>query len=477
MMLDTNRRTFLRNSFAAGALPLLFNGCARSFLANDRINVGVIGCGRIAHSMDIPRTIRHTDICRIVAVADLDRIRLADGRKFVEDWYLKEKGERAFVAAYSDYRQLLADPSIDAVMLCVPDHWHAIMATDAILAGKHLWLQKPFTQTIEEGRIVADLAKRYGTVVQVGSWQRSVSQFAKVCELVRNGRIGEVRRVEVGVGCDREGGSSAVQPVPATLDYEQWLGPTPGPEVTPYNETRVHAQDLARIRSRPGWIQLEPYGWGMITNWGAHHLDIAQWGLGMDGSGPDGVTGTAEWMKTDGGKLWNVHTHYDLHYSYNKGRVELHVNDKFPMGIKFIGEKGEWLYCMRSGAVTESDPKSWADGELGPFAASKRKLLEPMAKPEVRLNTSDDHWLNWLEGIRREDPSYTVTNAEEAQRSSSVCCLGQMCMKLGRGRAGGASVAWDAATESSTTAGVSELKKPFRRGKYNLDRAIAALRA
>ena len=266
-----------------------------------------------------------------------------------------------------------------------------------------------------------------------------------------------------------------MQPVPANLDYDTWLGPTD--PTAPYNETRVHSQDLAKIDKRPGWIQMAPYGWGMITNWGAHHLDLAQWGLGKDDSGPDGVRGTCAWMSTAGGKLWNVHTHYDLHYSYNKGRVELHVNDKFPMGIKFIGEKGEWLYCMRSGAVTESDPKSWADGELGPFAASKRKLLEPMAKPEVRLNTSDDHWLNWLEGIRREDPSYTVTNAEEAQRSSSVCCLGQMCMKLGRGKAGGASVAWDAATESSTTAGVAELKKPFRRGKYNLDRAIAALRA
>ena len=116
-MMDTNRRTFLRNSFAAGALPLLFNGCARSFFANDRINVGVIGCGRIAHSMDIPLTIKHTELCRIVAVADLDRLRLADGKKFVEDWYLKEKGETAEVKAYSDYRMLLADPTIDAVMI------------------------------------------------------------------------------------------------------------------------------------------------------------------------------------------------------------------------------------------------------------------------------------------------------------------------------------------------------------------------
>ena len=476
-MAQVSRRSFLGSMIAAGSAPMLFNGCATGFLACKKINVGVIGCGRIAITMDIPNTIKYTDRCRFVAVSDLDRKRLDNGKKFVEDWYLKEKGEAAEVKAYSDYRMLLADPTIDAVMICVPDHWHAIMATDAIMAGKHIWLQKPFTQTIEEGRILADLAKKYGTVVQVGSWQRSVTQFALVCELVRNGRIGEVKRVEVGVGLDLEGGSSKAEPIPETLDYEQWLGPTPGPEVTPYNETRVHAQDLDRIWTRPGWIQLEPYGWGMITNWGAHHLDIAQWGLGKDDSGPEGVSGTAQWMSTAGGKLWNVHTTYDLHYSYNKGKVDLHLNDKFPMGIKFIGEKGDWLYCMRGAAVTASDPKSSVGGKMQPLMASDVKLLEPIKNPEVKLNTSADHWLNWLEGIAREDPSYTVTNAEEAQRSSSVCCLGRMCMALGKGKANGASVSWDAATEKSSTPGTAELMKPFRRGRYNLDKAIAALKA
>jgi len=474
--MNMNRRSFLKNSFAAGALPCL-GGCVNGFFANSKINVGVIGFGRIASTMDVPLTIKYTDRCRFTAVADLDQKRRDFGAQWIEDWYAKECGEKMHVAKYSDYRALLSDPSIDAVMLCVPDHWHAILATDAILAGKHIWLQKPFTQTITEGRILADLAKKHNTVVQVGSWQRSVSQFALVCELVRNGRIGEVKRVEIGIGLDKEGGSSAAQPVPITLDYDQWLGPTAGADVTPYNETRVHNQDVNMMWTRPGWIQLEPYGWGMITNWGAHHLDIAQWGLGMDDSGPDGVTGTAEWMSTAGGKLWNAHTHYDLHYSYNQGKVDMHVNDKFPMGIKFIGEKGDWLYCMRGAAVTKSDPKSSVGGAMQPLMASDVKLLEEIKNPAVKLNTSLDHWLNWLEGIKKGDPSYTVTNAEEAQRSSTACCLGQMCMKLGRGKAQGASVAWDPKTETSSTAGTAELMKPFARGKYNLDRAIAALKA
>ena len=471
--MNVSRRSFVKSMVAAGSAPVLFNGCSTGFLACKKINIGVVGFGRIAHSMDIPRTIKFTDRCQFTAICDLDAKRRAYGAKFISDWYKKNCGETAVVREYSDYRDMFADPSIDAVMLCVPDHWHAILATSAILAGKHIWLQKPFTQTIREGRILSDLARKRGTVVQVGSWQRSVTQFAQVCELVRNGRIGEVRQVEIGIGLDKEGGSSVAQPVPANLDYDTWLGPTD--PTAPYNETRVHTQNLKNIDSRPGWIQLAPYGWGMITNWGAHHLDIAQWGLGKDDSGPDGVRGTCSWMSTEGGKLWNVHTHYDLHYSYNGGRTDVHVCDKFPCGVKFIGEKGEWLYCQRGESVTASDPKSATDGKMRPLMASDVKLLEPIARPEVKLNTSDDHFRNWLEGVAREDPSYTVTCAEEAQRSSSVCCLGQMCMQLGRGKSEFA-LNWNPKIESTGNIEADALMTPFARGRFNLDAAVAALK-
>ena len=462
-----NRRGFIGGMLAAGSAPLVFSGCVTKYLANSKVNVGIIGLGRIAFGMDIPLTIKHTGHCRITAVCDLDRKRLDNGAKFVQEQYAKLTGElNAPVKKFSNYRDLLADPSIDAVMICIPDHWHAIVATDAVLAGKHIWLQKPFTQTIEEGRILADLCKKYNRVVQVAAWQRSRPQFGLVCELVRNGRIGEIKRVEVGIGLDREGGSSAPQKVPETFDYDMWLGPTAAD--VPYNETRCHTQNLKNIGSRPGWIQLAPYGWGMITNWGAHHIDIAQWGLGMDDSGPESVEGTCKWMSTAGGKLWNVHTHYDLHYSYNGGKTEMHVCDKYPMGIRFIGEKGDWLYCMRGEAkVTPSDPDVPANGKMQPLMASKNKLLEPILKPEVKLNIGKDHWLDWLKAIQAEDPSLTCTNAECSQRSSTACCLGQMCMQLGR------KIEWDAKTEKSATAGTAELMKPFRRGIYNLDRAIA----
>ena len=462
-----SRRQFLGAS-TAFAVPFIFSGCAgsvRKFAANEKVNIGVIGIGRISTTMDMPLAAKHKDLCRITAVCDLDSKRLAHGVEFVKNLY-KEDPNYA-VKTYADYHDMLLDPSIDAVEICIPDHWHALVACAALAAGKHIWLQKPFTQTIEEGRILANLAHKHNTVVQVGSWQRSVTQFAQVCELVRNGRIGDVREVEIGIGCDKEGGIAAAEPVPKTFDYKTWLGPT-DPKA-PYNWTRCHNQDLKHIDDRPGWIQLAPYGWGMITNWGAHHLDIAQWGLGMDDSGPESVRGTCEWMKTDGGKLWNVHTHYDLHYSYNGGKNEMHVCDKFPMGIKFIGEKGEWLYCMRGNAkVTPSDPDVPQNGKMQPLMASKNKLLTPIANPEIKVKTSGDHWKNWLEAIRLGDPTYTATNAEEAQRSSTVCCLGRMCMELGRGKKGGASLKWNPATETTCCQAAAPMLVPFARGKYDV---------
>ena len=464
-----SRRQFLGAS-TAFAVPFIFSGCVggvRTFAANEKVNIGVIGIGRISTTMDMPLAAKHRDLCRITAVCDLDSKRLAHGVQFVKNLY-KEDPNYA-VKAYADYHDMLLDPSIDAVEICIPDHRHALVACAALAARKHIWLQKPFAQTITEGRIIANLAKMRNRVVQVGSWQRSKPQFHLVCELVANGRIGDIKRVEVGIGCDKAGGNSAVEPVPANLNYDMWLGPTPGADVTPYNWTRVHQQDLKKIAARPGWIQMAPYGWGMITNWGAHHIDIAQWGLNKDNSGPESVSGTCNWMDTTGGKLWNVHTNYDLHYSYNGGKTEVHVCDKFPMGVKFIGEKGDWLYCMRGAVkVTPSDPDVPSNGKMQPLMASKNRLLEPIANPTIKCHTSPDHWRNWLEAIRAGDPTMTVTNAEEAQRSSTACCLGQMCMELGRGKKDGATVKWCAEKEDACCPEARKLMTPFSRGQYDL---------
>lgn len=469
-----SRRSFLQATLAAGAFPLLAKGGVG---ANGKIAIGVIGYGRIAHTMDVPGVQRFTDRCVLTAVCDCDARRAAYGKKVIEERYAK-RGIRQTVKTYGDYRELVADPAIDAVLLCLPDHQHALIATYCLLAGKHIFLQKPFAQTIQEGRAVANLATLRNRVVQVGAWQRSIPQFRKVVQLVRNGRLGKIARVEVGLGCDKAGGCRTPEPIPETFDFDAWCGPT-DPTV-PYNWTRCHNQDPKRIGDRPGWIQLAPYGWGMITNWGAHHLDITAWGLKRD---PSSVRGTCAWMDLSGTKLWNVHTTYDLHYDC--GGTDVHVCDKFQMGVKFIGENGDWLWCTRGAMkVTPSDPDpKVAPGQLGPIAASRPTLLADLTPSEIvddalahgteRFRSTSDHYLNWLEAIAREDPQYTVCDAEGAHRSTAFCSLGHMCMERGRGKQGGTTLAWDAARETTGDAEADKLLTPLARGQYDLRRAFA----
>ncbi len=477
-MSQMSRRSFMQSVLAAGSAPILLNGCAYKFLACRKLNIGVIGYGRIAHTMDVPGVQQFTDRCVVTAVCDYDAKRAAYGKKVIEERYT-QKGITQIVKIYDDYREMLADPSIDALLLCIPDHQHAIVATDCLLAGKHIYLQKPFAQTIQEGRVIANLAQQKNLVIQVGAWQRSRPQFRKVVQLVRNGRLGKIARVEVGIGCDRSGGCRTAETIPSTFNYDAWLGPT-DPTV-PYNWTRCHNQDVARIGDRPGWIQLAPYGWGMITNWGAHHLDITAWGLNND---PSSVRGTCAWMDLSGDKLWNVHTTYDLHY--NCGGTDVHVNNKFQMGVKFIGENGDWLWCTRGAVkITPSDPEpKVAPGMLGPIAASKPSLLSDLAPGEIvddalahggeKFLTTNDHFLNWLEAVAREDPQYTVCDAEGAHKSTAFCSLGRMCMELGRGKKNGATLAWDAAKEVSGSAEADKMLVPFARGTYNLKDPLTA---
>ena len=459
--MKTNRRGFIGGVLAAGSAPLLFVGCAGLFKGNSRINVAVIGCGRISNEFEIPCVLARKDIARIVAVCDLDSRRRDFAAEKIETAY----ADGTKVLRFHDYKEVCARTDIDAVMICLPDFWHALVATAAICSGKAVWLQKPFTQTIREGRLLSNLARKFGTVVQVGSQQRNWNQFQAVCKAVQSGVIGNVKRVEVGLGIDVAGGCREAEPVPATFDYETWLGPTD--HTVPYNWTRCHSQDLAHISDRPGWIQLAPYGWGMITNWGAHHLDIARWGLGA--LGPESVAGTCEWMDLSGDKLWNVHTKYDLHYAFNRGATDVHVCDRYQNGVKFVGENGDWLFCTRGAVkVTPSDPEPVVrPGDLGPIAASKPSILPRLEK--MSGSALQAHVDNWLEAVLANDPSMTATNAEGGHRSTSMCSLGQMCMELGRGRKDGFSLNWDAKRESTGNAAADALMKPFSNGKFDLN--------
>ena len=428
-----SRREFVKTSFAAAAGSLAFPTIIPSSVLgadapSKKIQIAQIGCGRIAHEMDMPGIIKH-DIARIVAVCDLDSHRMAHAKKYVEDHYAKKAGsEKALtVKTYGDYRDLLKDPSIDAVAISTPDHWHSEPVVAAALAGKDIYVQKPLSMTLAEGRAVSDAVNAKKRIFQIGSQQRSTSQFRFACELVRNGRLGDLKTIQVGLPTDPAGDDEPAMPVPANLNYEMWLGWTPQ---APYTEKRVHPQ---KDFGRPGWLRIDPYCLGMITAWGSHHVDIAHWGMGTELTGPIEIEGTAEFPKKG---LWNVHGAYHVEAKYANG-VTMIVDNKFTNGVRFEGTKG-WLFVSRgSSKATASDPTS-TEGKA--LAASDPALLESKIGPnEIHLHKSDDHHLDWLQSIQSRKPA--VTTAEEAHRSTSACILCWTAMKLGR------KIRWDPAKE------------------------------
>lgn len=383
---------------------------------SNRINVGAIGVGRISRIHDMPEVWKHDD-AQIVAVCDLDTRRLLAGRQLVDNTYAAKAGRSyAGTRTYVDYRELLANPDIDAVIISTPDHQHADPAIHAARAGKDIYLQKPASLTIAEGRAMADVVGATGRILQIGSQQRGTEpwpQFHRACELVRNGRIGQLRHVEIGLPGDPAGPAAEAQPIPPNLHYDAWLGTTPDAY---YTEIRVHPQaDFGR----PGWLRCEQFGAGMITGWGAHHVDIAHWGMDMEHSGPVEIWGTAEFPASG---LWNVHGAFETHARYANG-VTMTISGALPNGIKFIGSEG-WIFVTRSGPVTASDP---GGPQVEPLQASNPAILASEIGPnEIRLYRAPAQHRNWLDSIRtREAP---IAPAEIGHRACSTCLLHAIAM-------------------------------------------------
>lgn len=422
------RRTFIKNSALGTTATLVVPQIipARVLGKNapsNMIQIGQIGFGRIARGHDLPETIKHTDMARVVAVSDVDRKRMNEGKQWIQDFYKeKNKGDDYMnVATHQDYRDLLADPGIDAVIISTPDHWHAQPAMEAALSGKDIYLQKPTSLTIEEGRMMSDTIHQTGAVFQLGSQQRSLDpwpQFHKACELVRNGRIGEVKKVKIGLPGDPGGEEEPPMPIPENLDYDLWLGSTPQ---VYYTEKRVHPQDGY---SRPGWLRCEQFGAGMITGWGVHHIDIAHWGMGTEFTGPVEMEATAQ-FPTSG--LWNVHGDFHVQATYPNG-VEMEVNGEYPNGIRFEGTEG-WIFVTRGNVqVTDSDP-SGAASKDSPLQASDPAILSSEIGPdEVHLYKSPEQHRNWLDCIKSRE--LTISPAEVAHRSCSACLIFHIAMKI-----------------------------------------------
>ncbi len=426
-MRASSRRQFIRTGVAGLALPMFVTKSSlfgAQTPPSRRIAVAQIGCGRMGLE-DMRGTMKH-DLSRIVAVCDLDANRLAAARREVEHFY-QEKGEsRVDVRAYRDYREVLARPDIDAVIVTPPDHWHALVAVDAVLAGKDLYVQKPLTYDIAEAIALRTAVQAKGRILQTGSQQRSSKPwdtFRIATEAVRNGRIGHIKVVRIGIGQDQpKGRRPQAQPVPATFDYDTWLGPAPQQA---YMEDRVHPQSGY---GRPGWITTEDFGLGMITNWGAHHVDIAHWGMGMELGGPTTIEARATFMQDD---VWTVHHTYHVEMLYPNG-VQVIMDDTFPNGVRFEGTEG-WVFCARGSAqVTSSDPGAPAqkDGRKSLDASDPRILVAKPGPKDVLWPASDDHYLNWLEAMAaRKDP---IAPVDQAACSLTACATAWIGMKLGR---------------------------------------------
>lgn len=407
-----NRRHFLKGSLAAGAaltvpqiIPAAAFGQGDTPPPSEQITIGCIGVGRMGRN-NLNDFIKLPD-CRIVAVCDTYQENLALAKDIVDTHY-----QNTDCATYGDFRDLLARADIDAVIIAVQDHWHGIIATAAARAGKDIYCEKPLGISIAESRAILDAVRSHNRVLQTGTWQRSLKPFQHACTLARNGYLGTIHTVEVGSpGPDyyvRHTGDLDGHPVPDGFDWNMWRGPAP--EV-PYNPGRV---------AWPDWYLIYDYCVGFITNWGVHHLDIANWGCPRIGREPFEVV-CKETFRSEG--FTNNSKKWDARFHYADGLTMIFQDDhQGERGTRFIGDEG-WVRVDRDGI--------WA----GPQSLLKVEFKDT----DQRLTDSVNHGANLLECIRtRKKP---VSDVEEGHIAS---CLGMVADIAGRTEA---RLAWDPKTE------------------------------
>jgi len=374
-------------------VPASALGKADTAAPSERITLGFIGSGK--QSQHLIRSFLNSPGTQVLAVCDVDRLKLERGAKIVADFYAQKSTQPhngPFCTLYGDFRDLLARNDIDAVVISTPDHWHAIIVARAAQAGKDIYCEKPLSQTIAEARAMVNAVRRYGRVFQTGSMQRSDNRFRFACELVRNGYIGEIKTVTVGVGGPPEDKPLPAEPVPDYLDWDMWVGPAPW---RPYN------RDLSphiSVDVFPNWRYHSDFGGGGMTDWGAHHFDIAQWGLGMDETGP------VEIIPPDG-KDYKV-----LTYKYANGIMMTRDNAN---GILFTGTQGK------------------VEVNRGYLKTSPDSLKDPQIRPDqIHLYDSNNHYVDWLDAIRKR--TRPICDIETGCRSVTVCHLGNIAYKLKR---------------------------------------------
>lgn len=435
------RRGFLGALLAAGVAPMFIPARVLGAEAPSKLlRIGCIGTGRMGSgNMRTAIGLGPKHGSRIVAICDADHHRSGITKAIAERSGRELHGDTfGEVRIHHDHRELLERDDIDGVIICTPDFSHASIAIDAARAGKGIYLEKPLTYTIHEGQALVKAVRKHGVVLQTGSQQRSSMYFHRVCWLVRNGRIGTLREIEVSNPPDSGHGNSQPMAVPGNLDYTRWMSVTTD---EPYTEDRVHPQHDDSLSRRPGWLQIEKYCRGMITGWGAHTYDIAQWGLGTDfDSGPVEISAKGEFP--DRG-LFDVHTGYTGEARYANGVVMRSGSGK-DGSTRFIGSDG-WLYVER-----------------GKFEASNPAWLRERMEGGIELATSANHMGNFLQCLRSgKDP---VAPVEVGHRSNTVSVLHHIAMKVGR------KIRWNPTTEEivDDPAAAAMLGREYREG-YSLE--------
>ena len=419
---SVSRRRFLKGSLATAGttlaipsiLPSSVWGSEGKVSPSNRITVGMIGVGRQAVHSNLKAFLEAPDV-QVVALCDVDTWRLERAAEQVTTKYGSEKrsGTSGEIPCYADFRELLARDDLDAVMISTPDHWHVPMSVAAVRAGKDVCCEKPLTRSIAEGRLLSDEVTKHQRVFRTDSEFRSLATFHRMCELVRNGRIGEIERIVSGVPIDQFTSPEHVEmPVPEELDYEIWTGPAP---MVPYTESRVQPR---KGYTRPGWMRVRDYCDGMVTNWGAHLNDIAQWGNNTDRTGPVEVEGQGKYPPE--GSMWNVLVEFEVHYRYANG-VRLIYKTEKPF-VRFEGTEG-WIQVDYPKGL-QAEPESVLKSEIGP--------------DEIHLPLVGEK-RDFINCVKSRGT--TLEDAEVGHRTTSLCHLAEIAVQVGQ------KLEWDPVTE------------------------------
>ncbi len=414
-----DRRRFLQKGVLTGAaafgVPLFVPGSACGFSGptapNNRIALGFIGVGNMGTG-HVRTFLRHEDV-RVIGVCDVRDSHARRAKRLVDAHY----GDQA-CTTHRDFRALLARPDIDAVVIAVPDHWHVLIGMEAARQGKDMYFEKPVGMSIAEGKALRVAVKRYEVIFQFGTQQRSSENFRFACELVRNGRIGQLKTILIGSARSPRIVYHEPQSVPPDFDYDMWLGPAPW---APYTYERC----------RRDWTLIHDYSLGGVGGaWGIHHVDIAQWANDTDSTGPIEVEG---WGEFPGKGLYDTAVMWEAEHRYANGVRLIHMDMRTALtrakqfrlaqfGILFRGTKG-WIYISRQGFFTQ--PEALKHVTLGPN--------------DIRLPKSNDHRRDFLDAVKAR--SMPITDVDTAVRSDTICHQADIAMQLGR------PLRWDPLTE------------------------------